>query len=245
MRVISLFSLKEPRLPKDYSPVFVSFVKKVLSTKAPELYKELYCSGTTMKKMTFSLKLNSPDFSGDDVKLGGTDVMMSVSSEDAPFSIDLYNSIITLCGLEFPLPSGNSMKVKSVRIENSRRIESESVLVRFLSPLVLRKHSAGLRDRYYVYDDEEFGDVFFDVIANELASLCGMEISRTSLSLVPVSPRKTVSRIFGRSIRCSLGVYRLEGDRAVLNSLYQNGIGSRRSQGCGMFEIVGEVKDER
>ena len=56
--------------------------------------------------------------------------------------------------------------------------------------------------------------------------------------------RKTVVSFKNILINSSIGEYILEGDSELLNILYKTGIGSRRSEGFGMFEVIEELKSE-
>ena len=66
----------------------------------------------------------------------------------------------------------------------------------------------------------------------------GMNLDST-VTITPVSPKKTVLRNFGHYMTGNLGIYTLTGHPLLLNLLYQSGIGARRSEGFGLFEIVG------
>ena len=56
--------------------------------------------------------------------------------------------------------------------------------------------------------------------------------------------RKTVVSFKNILINSSIGEYILEGNSELLNILYKTGIGSRRSEGFGMFEVIKELKSE-
>lgn len=243
MIVKAMIEMKEPFLPKDNRPFFVSLIKKALSESSGTLFQSLY-SENTMKKMTFSVRLNRPAFKRDVIELGGINIDLSVSTSDPAFSVDLYNSVITLRGRDFPFLNKHHACVRRVSIENHKAINADSVCVKFISPLVLRSHEKGKRDSYSTFEDSNFQERFFTVVSEQLKKLHGIELKRGELEIIPLNPFKTVSMIFGNMIPCSLGSYEIRADREVLNVLYQDGAGSRRSEGCGMFEIVRAKSDE-
>ena len=45
--------------------------------------------------------------------------------------------------------------------------------------------------------------------------------------------------MFGRNTDASLGIFKLTGSCQLLNVLYLAGMGVRRSEGHGKFEIIG------
>ena len=52
------------------------------------------------------------------------------------------------------------------------------------------------------------------------------------------APRKMVTKYQGLYINAWFGRYRLSGERKYLDFLYQTGLGSKNSQGFGMFSLV-------
>ena len=52
------------------------------------------------------------------------------------------------------------------------------------------------------------------------------------------STRKIVTRYKGSYINAWYGTFQLKGKRKYLDFLYQTGVGSKNSQGFGMFEII-------
>ena len=240
MRINIDISLGEAILPRDNRPYFLSLIKKVLSENCSELYKKLYDSGATpMKNMCFATKFSQPKFEGDSIFLIDKEILMSISTSDSIFGIDLYNSFLTIKNKKFPILDKNYFLVKSVRIENTQQIKSDKIIITMISPLVVRSHEKGRPDKYYIYDEAGFADAFFEVTKNQLEKLAGVHINYGDITIAPVKARKTVERAFNVNVRCSLGQFVLAGKPEILEFLYQTGIGSKRSQGNGMFNIIG------
>ena len=63
-------------------------------------------------------------------------------------------------------------------------------------------------------------------------------VDTEGLSIEPVKARKVVVNCFGRKVDANLGIYKLSGNCELLNILYQAGLGARRSEGHGKFEIL-------
>ena len=53
-----------------------------------------------------------------------------------------------------------------------------------------------------------------------------------------VCSKKVVVNCFGRKIDANIGIYKITGNPELLNILYQSGIGSRRSEGHGKWEVL-------
>ena len=58
------------------------------------------------------------------------------------------------------------------------------------------------------------------------------------------SARKTVVDFKNVLIHSSIGEYIISGESELLNILYKTGIGSKRSGGFGMFDVIKELKSE-
>ena len=56
---------------------------------------------------------------------------------------------------------------------------------------------------------------------------------------ISLKGKKVVIPVFGRNTDASLGIFKLTGSRQLLNILLLSGLGSRRSEGHGKFEVVG------
>lgn len=131
----------------------------------------------------------------------------------------------------YPIANGNYMALQYLKIKPVPKITENTITIRFLSPLVVRKHYAGEADKYYIFEDDEFSNCLNIVTSNRL----GKDVK---LDVEPISPKKTVVKSFGVNIRSSLGTYKVTSDPDVLNELLLSGMGSRRSEGFGHFEIV-------
>ena len=53
-----------------------------------------------------------------------------------------------------------------------------------------------------------------------------------------VQAKKVIVKFYEKKIETSTGIFRITGDKQLLNYLYQAGIGSKRSSGFGMFKIL-------
>ena len=63
-----------------------------------------------------------------------------------------------------------------------------------------------------------------------------MDIS--DFSIAPLKGKKVVTRTWGRFIDGSIGVYKITGNLELLNLLRAAGLGTRRSLGKGMWEVI-------
>ena len=59
-----------------------------------------------------------------------------------------------------------------------------------------------------------------------------------TFSLEPVKAKKVIVKFYEKKIETSTGIFKISGNEQLLKYLYDAGIGSKRSSGFGMFQIV-------
>lgn len=132
----------------------------------------------------------------------------------------------------------NSMKLVSVKTKKLREIEENEIIIKMQSSLVARKHNSDDNtDNYYTYEDPEFPEIVKENLRIFLQKI-NMERNINDFSITPLKGKKVVTRIMGRPVDASIGIYKLTGHPRLLELLYLAGFGTRRSVGHGKFEII-------
>ena len=132
----------------------------------------------------------------------------------------------------------NSMKLMSVKTKRLREIEETEIIVKMQSSLVARKHNSDDNtDIYYTCDDPEFPEIVKENLRIFLQKV-NIERNINDFSITPVKGKKVVARIMERYVDTSIGIYKITGHPRLLELLYAAGIGTRRSEGHGKFEII-------
>lgn len=240
VRIDMRFKLNKPSVPRDYRPILLSFFKAALkNVGAVHDYYHI----NEQKSFAFAVKLPGPVFVDDSVLLNGTNFILSITTYSQFDGINLYNAFLTMRNKEYPLPSCNTMTLEEITLAATKTITDDRIIVKMLSPLVVRDHVKGRADKYYIIDEENFADSLKICVDNQLKSE-NLELVNDVKIIIPVNKDKTnfktVVTSFGIQIRCSIGVFELSGNSKLLDFLYQSGMGSKRSQGFGMFELAYE-----
>ena len=106
------------------------------------------------------------------------------------------------------------------------------------SSICVREHNKEKNeDKYYIYSDPEFREKLDIVLKNELRSI----ISEKDIEEIVVNPiqcSKCVVKHYGNYIDTSIGLFEISAKPYILNYLHNVGIGSRKSAGFGMIELV-------
>lgn len=257
MRIKLHFKLENNIIPKDYRILILSFIKYSLKKNFKESYKEIYESKPIMKFFTFSVYLPKPKIEKDKIELDKNYFNAVFSIYDNKRFIEFYNSfnsmIIKNENKEYSYPlKDNKMRLKNITMLNEKIISSNRAIIKFLSPLVLRKH-----EEIAINEKRKGKDIYFDFNDSDFNEQINYSVSRLikdlklngvnwNIKLKPYNnlARKTVVSFKNILINSSIGEYILEGDSELLNILYKTGIGSRRSEGFGMFEVIEELKSE-
>lgn len=110
--------------------------------------------------------------------------------------------------------------------------------VRMLSPVTLYQTLPNQKTRYFSPDDAEWGPRLEKNLREKLTTL-GLDAS-PSLLVTPDwrSIRKRVTRFKGTYITGYTGDFLIQTEPEALAVLYYCGLGSRNSQGCGMFKLL-------
>ena len=261
MRIKLHFELENNIIPKDYRILILSFIKNNLEKNFNESYKEIYGEKPTVKFFTFSVYLPKPKIEKEKIELDRNYFNVLFSIYDNKQFIEFYNSFNSMINKKidnkenekyyYPLKN-NKMELKNITMVNEKNIMSNRIRIKFLSPLVLRNHKEITinkkrkgEDIYFDFNDSDFNEQINYSVSRLIKDL-KLNGVNSNIKLKPYNnlARKTVVSFKNILINSSIGEYILEGDSELLNILYKTGIGSRRSEGFGMFEVIEELKSE-
>lgn len=234
------FSLKENYLPLDHVRCFVSFLKKSIQSADEGLYRELYGTNTPkMKPYTFSLYLPNRKVESGCLILGGTKIRMTFSCSDLTVAIAFLNGFTAQKGEIFSLPDRNEMVLTRFTTEMHPVVAEDNLVIRFLSPLLVLQRESELRKNHYLtWKDENFAQQLKENLVTQLTEFSINPDYLNSFELVPIKPKQLGQRVFGQLVLGNSGVYQLKGHPKLLQFLLEAGMGSRRSAGFGLFEII-------
>ena len=131
-------------------------------------------------------------------------------------------------------------KVQGIQLSKDT-VEETKLRIRMKSPMTVYStdHENG-RIYYYNPEEEEFYQRLNENFFRKYQAYYGVE----PISMLEIQkegdkiPKKFVTRYQGSYITAWYGTYELSGERKYLDFLYQTGLGSKNSQGFGMFEIL-------
>lgn len=233
------FRLEHGFLPKDTDRLLVSFLKAATMNYNEAFYNRLYDkSKSIIKQFTFSFFLPGAKFRDDKIELDKNEFTIFFSDSNQMEFLHFFNAFQLMKLKKHPM-NNNSMRLVSIYIQNLDDIKDSEIVIKMQSPLIVRKHNVDDNsDIYYTYDMDGFEETLKDNIRFFMEKV-GLDLSVEDFSIQPIKGKKVIVPVFGRNTDASIGIYKITGSKDLLNVLYLAGIGARRSEGHGKFEIIG------
>lgn len=232
------FALANNRLPIEMDRLLVSFLKSSAQAYSQHFYEKLYDkSRSVIKGYTYSYYLPGAKFHKDGIELAGQEFCLFFSDFDQTELLSFFNGFQKMKYKEYPI-AGNSMRLTSIRMQQLHEMKEE-IVIRMQSPLIVRQHDPeSNKDIYYTCGMDGFEKTLKEN-TDFFVEKMSLPVSTERFSIEVIKGKKVVVPVFGRNTDASLGIFRLTGSRQLLNILLLSGLGSRRSEGHGKFEVVG------
>ena len=227
-------------LPLHYNYQIQGFLYNHIS---PELGKFLHDRGFLLEKRTFKMftfsRLQGKYRINHDKISFAPPVHLTISSPLDRFISELGNTLLRKDDLELVK---NKIYVESIRVHPEPDITDE-IKIRMLSPVVvystLFTKDGRKRTYYYSPNENEFVELVDKNLRKKYEAFYGKKAVARKLEVETlVKPREHIITYRGTVIRGYMGKLRLNGNKKLLKLAYDSGIGSKNSQGFGMFEIV-------
>ena len=232
------FNTENPVLPKEMDRLLVSFLKASTRTYSQEFFNMLYDkTKSIIKPFCFSYYLPGAKFQKDKIILDQNSFKMFFSNADLGQAIHFVNAFKLMKNNKYPM-NGNSMNLVSIGIQKREKINDSEIVVKMQSSLIVRRHdSENNTDTYYTYEQDGFAQALKENTEIFLKRL-NMDVSTAGFHIIPIKAKKVIVPVFGRNVDASLGIFKLTGSPELLNLLYLAGVGVRRSEGHGKFEVI-------
>lgn len=232
-------------LPINYQRQLQAFIYKLVS---PKLAKFLHEKGFRYKKRKFKLFTFSRIF-------GKYRIISEEKKIEFKTPVSFYlSTIYPVIAEEFTenLVKSENLKLGRTSIMLSsvevfmKKMNKDSVKIKMLSPAVvystLKKSDGSKKTYYYSPFEKEFSELAEKNIMKKYFSYYGHMPKTEKFKIKPlkVSEKKNLVITFfkGTVIKGWTGIYELESSPELLEFSYCTGIGSKNSQGFGMWEIV-------
>lgn len=240
-RFILEFTLEKPEFPIEYRKAILSFIKKSLSECNKGKYYNNYFRDTIQKDYCFSVELPKPKYNKEKIELANNIVKVKFSVDDRnKTELILFSAFIAQKGKNFKLENNNSMILKSIKKLGEKNIVNNRAIFKTSkgSAICVREHNKEKNiDKYYTYNENEFKEKFHRVLENQLKNIASKE-DISNIIVNPIQCRKSVIKHYGIYIDGNIGIFEIIAKPYILQYLYNVGIGSRKSAGFGMLDLI-------
>ncbi len=165
------------------------------------------------------------------------EVSFTVASPDSDI-IEAIEEYFLKHGIRFGDRHFENIRVK----RDDTEITERDIAIRASSPIItVTTDPVTKKTRFFTPLDREFAQLVNDNFRRKYTAFYGAEPKgEIRLTAEKVSPRdKYVTRYKQMVLSGWRGIYRLHGKPEYLQFLYQTGLGSRNSQGFGLFDVIG------
>jgi CRISPR-associated endoribonuclease Cas6 len=252
----------EITFPLHYNHLLQSFIYHHIS---PELADFLHKEGYLLGKRIFKLFCFSRLLGKYRIKSPEEKIIFSGSVSfylGSPLEKFIQQFAETLLKSPQVRLSRNALIISSIEVFSKLDIQSNvakgDVTIRMLSPVTTYStlFSANGKKKTYYYSpfEKEFSQLIRANILRKYQALYRTSYDeKSNPSHFEISPQRvnqnsekkikyTPSSHLYTLIKAWLGTYRLQGDLKLISLAYDTGLGSKNSQGFGMFEILEKVK---
>ncbi len=226
-------------LPVHYNWYLQAYIYSTLSDSLSNLLHDLgfFYGKRAFKLFTFSRLIGRVRVSNGTLLIKPPRVHFLVSSPLTEFIRDLANQILRKGEIKL---GKASFGVKSVEFIDEPNPEPP-LRIRTLSPITvystLFKPDGTKKTYYYSPFEEEFSKLIAKNAIKKHYLLTGWHPDG-EIHLEPVKVREVIVRFKGNFVKGWDGTFILRGSKRLIRTVYDAGLGSKNSQGFGMFEVV-------
>ncbi|MBC1933017.1 CRISPR-associated endoribonuclease Cas6 [Listeria seeligeri] len=239
MRLKILCHLSSEEFPLDYRRKIMMIIKKGMKKEYPTFFSNLY-EQNTQKNFTFSVYLNQPSFEEKAIKIRDKKCTINFSTGEAELAIVFYNIFTSLKNEKIKLNENVELKINSVEVMPTHKIETNQIKCRTLSPIVIRDHNQTTqKDWFYILEDEGAMIILKRNMKTKLNKVHygeSIEQEIEDMKIQQVKFKKTVVKFYKMQIAASVGEFEIKASPRLLNIIIQNGLGSMTGSGFGMLE---------
>lgn len=233
--------LDNENIPKDKNRIILSLLKYNFSSYDENYYSGIYEEGKNKTKdFTFSLYMKDCTFLREEIIIPEKKIIFNFSTYSVEEGIMFYNSFLKNKGLKYPIKN-NTMKINRINLVKEKTIRANKVIYKTLSPLVVRSHSGdNNKTWYYSLNDEKAQEIFMTNLKYQLKDAFGNGriLDFEELEIEVLHNKEVKVKNYGIEVLSNICRLKIKGKPYILDYLYKAGIGSRKSSGFGMVDLV-------
>ena len=167
------------------------------------------------------------------------DIRLFISSPIERFIKEIANTFLKRGWVKL---GSTQLHIESIEFLESPFFSS-FMKIYMLSPITVYStlYSIERKKKTYYYSpyEKEFS-ILIDDNAKKKHSLLYKREIKSSLKIKPIKVKEVILKYKDFVIKSWSGSFRLNGPKTLIKTVYETGLGSKNSQGFGMFEVIGE-----
>lgn len=234
--------LKKEVIPKDKNRIILSIIKNCFNSYSQEYYNNLYKENLNKTKdFTFSIYMSHCRFLREEILIPEKKMIMNFSAYSNEDAIMFFNSFLSNKGKEYPIKN-NTITINKINLLREKTIYHNEVIFRTLSPIVVREHHGQNKTTWYHSLNSEIGQaVFMNNLQYQIRDVFGerglFDFEDISIE-VAENNREVKVKNYDIVIPSNIGKIKIRAKSYILDYLYKAGVGSKRSSGFGMVEVI-------
>jgi len=233
--------LGNEKIPKDKNRVILSFLKHTYESYDKNYYKSLYEEGKSKRKsFTFSMYMPSCKFEREEIILPDKKIILNFSTVDMQDGIFFYNSMLRNKRKTYEFKN-NSITINRIGMNKEKIITGDSTIYTTMSPIVVREHEGDNKKTWYhSLSDEKGKEIFIENLKHQLINHFGNDIKYDieEIQFEVLKNKEVKVKHYGIEVLSNICSLKLQARPYILDYLYKGGIGSLKSSGFGMVDLV-------
>ncbi|MBU5439013.1 CRISPR-associated endoribonuclease Cas6 [Tissierella sp. MSJ-40] len=233
--------LDKEAIPKDKNRIILSFFKHIYESYDKKYYDSLYLNEENKRKtFTFSLYMANCKFTREEIIIPDKKIILNFSTADMKDGIFFYNALLSNKGKKYEI-KGNSLTVNRININKEKVITNDYAVYSSMSPIVVREHNGDNNKTWYYSLSEERGEeVFLKNLKYQLLDNFGEErrLDIEEIKFQVLKNKEVKVKNYGIEVLSNICMLKIQAKPYILDYLYKSGIGSKRSSGFGMVDLV-------
>ena len=236
MRLKIECELKRNKVTVFYNQKILSFFKHSLDIYSKEI-KDFYYSKGKEKDMSFAGYFPLEKILNNEIYLKENSFKIFLTFNSIIDGLHYYNSFVNAKHhkIEFKLDT-NEFHIKNITKLHEKRIDDDISIFQTLSPIVIREKMENKKDFFHVLDENGI-EILHQNLNFSLSKKFSKEVLK-SIEIIPIKTKRTVVSFYGIKFPATKGIIAIKGNKNILDYFYKSGLGSKKSSGFGMLEII-------
>ncbi len=233
--------LENESIPKDKNRIILSLIKHNFISYNEEYYSKLYKEDPTKTKdFTFSLFMKDCKFLRQEIIIPDKKIILNFSTYNMEDGIMFYNSFLSTKGKKYNIKN-NVMTIEKINFIKESYIYDHEIILKTLSPIVVREHKGdNSKTWYHSLSDEKGKEIFIKNFGHQFNDTFESNrlLDLEELKIDVLKNKEVKVKHYGIEVLGNVAILKIKGKPYILDYIYKAGIGSQKSTGFGMVELM-------